>query len=377
MDITEMFWNASLEEIKQGYIETDEHYICLLCGSKFEKGIIYKDEDMFFEAWKYVKRHIEKAHGSVFLHLIQLDKKITGLTDHQNRLLRLFYQGKSDAEIKNEMEIGSTSTIRNHRFALKEKERQSRVFIAMMELLKEKNKAAGFVEPHKTAKMVDDRYNITTEENEKQLKKYFPEGTDGPIKTFEVKEKHKLIILREIAKRFKSGQIYSEKEVNEILKTAYHDYVTLRRYMIEYGFLERKPDGSQYWLKADDNGSKEVEMDRRAELRQLYKDEKIQAGVYQIKNTVNQKVLVLSTTNLKTINGKKFSLEMGSFINKELQKEWKEFGEEAFVFEVLEVLKTEKDEHIDVKDALKKLEQKWLDKLQPYGERGYNKKKEK
>jgi len=373
MNTAEMFWNASLEELKQGYLETDEHYICMLCGSKFEKGIIYKDENMFFEAWKYVHRHIEKEHGSVFMHLVQLDKKITGLTDHQNKLLRLFYQGKSDAEIKNEMEIGSTSTIRNHRFALKEKERQSRVFIAMMELLKEKDKAAGFVEPHRTAKMVDDRYSITAEEKEKQLKKYFPEGTDGPIKTFEVKEKHKLIMLREIAKRFKSGQIYSEKEINEILKTAYYDYVTLRRYMIEYGFLERKPDGSQYWLKTDDSGNGEVEMDRKAELRQLYKDEGIQAGVYQIKNTVNQKVLVLSTTNLRTINGKKFNLEMGSFINKELQKEWKEFGEEAFVFEVLEVLKAEKDEHFDLKDALKKLEEKWLDKLHPYGERGYNK----
>jgi hypothetical protein len=107
-------------------------------------------------------------------------------------------------------------------------------------------------------------------------------------------------------------------------------------------------------------------------LKQLYKDEETQAGVYQIKNTVNQKMLVLSTTNLKTINGKKFSLELGSFINKELQKEWKEFGEGAFAFEVLEVLKVKKDEYFDAKNALEKLEEKWLNKLQPYGERGYN-----
>jgi hypothetical protein len=30
----------------------------------------------------------------------------------------------------------------------------------------------------------------------------------------------------------------------------YDDYVTVRRYLIEYGFLDRKDDGSQYWLKA-------------------------------------------------------------------------------------------------------------------------------
>jgi DNA-binding CsgD family transcriptional regulator len=247
-----MLSNAALEELKQGYTETEEYYTCLLCGGKFEKGIIYKDEDILYEAEKYVRVHIEKEHGSVFESLIQLDKKITGLTDHQNSLLRLFYQGKSDAEIQEEMNIGSASTIRNHRFALKEKERQAKVFLGMMELLKKKDKAVSFVSPHKTAKMVDDRYSITTTENEKLLKNFFPKGPKGPIKTFSVREKHKLVILREISKRFESNRKYSEKEVNEILKAAHDDFVTLRRYMIEYGFMERKPDGSQYWLKSED-----------------------------------------------------------------------------------------------------------------------------
>ena len=30
----------------------------------------------------------------------------------------------------------------------------------------------------------------------------------------------------------------------------------------------------------------------------------------------------------------------------------------------------------NIQEALKKLEAKWLDKLQPYGEKGYNRKKE-
>ncbi|MNJ02211.1 hypothetical protein D3C73_1620960 [compost metagenome] len=65
-----------------------------------------------------------------------------------------------------------------------------------------------------------------------------------------MQEKSKLIILREIASsRFDAGQSYKEKEVNEILEKVYHDYVTLRRYLIEYGFMDREPDGSKYWLK--------------------------------------------------------------------------------------------------------------------------------
>lgn len=250
MGVSELFWNASLEELKNGYVQDEFHYICLLCGKKFEKGIIYSEDGLLYEAGRYVRLHVEKNHQSVFDYLIQLDKKITGLTDHQNSLLRLFYQGKSDKEIQQEMGIGSGSTIRNHRFALKQKERQSKVFLVMMELLKERDKhAPDFVSFHKTAKMVDDRYNVTEKEKDKILKKYFPEGTDGPLTTFYLKEKQKLVVLQEIAKRFESDRTYTEKEVNQILKVVYDDYVILRRYLIEYGFLDRKPDGSQYWVK--------------------------------------------------------------------------------------------------------------------------------
>jgi len=62
-------------------------------------------------------------------------------------------------------------------------------------------------------------------------------------------EDESLIALRKIAEKFQNSRIYREKEVNEILKGYYDDYVTLRRYLIEYGFLARKSDGSQYWLK--------------------------------------------------------------------------------------------------------------------------------
>jgi len=250
VEVSERFWNASLEELKSGCYEEGEHYICLLCGQRFEKGVIYSNAGVLYEAGRYVRIHIEQTHHSVFDYLIRLDKKLTGLTDHQNSLLRLFYQGKSDAEVQRETGIGSASTIRNHRFALKERERQSKVFMAMMELLKEKDRhAPAFVQIHKTATMVDDRYNVTDEENEAILKKYFPEGADGPLLKFPLKQKLKLVVLREIAKRFNSGRLYDEKEINLQLKAVYDDYVTLRRYLIDYGFLDRKPDGSQYWLK--------------------------------------------------------------------------------------------------------------------------------
>ena len=113
-------------------------------------------------------------------------------------------------------------------------------------------------------------------------------------------------------------------------------------------------------------------INRRKELVRLYKEMKPEAGVYQIKNTKNQKVFVASTVNLKTMNGKRMMLDGGAHKNKKLQEEWSKFGGEAFLLEVLEILKEKQDGYFDKTGELKKLENKWLKKLQPYGEAGYN-----
>lgn len=251
-EASEHFWNASLDEIKRGYIfqaET-ERFICLACGKSFVKGVIYPDKGTLYEAEAFAKRHIVKEHGSMFRHLLNLNKKLTGLTDLQKQLLQFFYDGLSDAGIVQALDGGSTSTIRNHRFMLREKQKQAKVFLAIMELLQEKTeKKSAFINVPLSATMLDERYAITVEENEDILKAYFRQGPDGPITGFPKKEKRKVAILRHIVKRFECGRLYTEKEVNEILKTAFDDYVTLRRYLIEYGFMDRKDDGSQYWVK--------------------------------------------------------------------------------------------------------------------------------
>lgn len=200
----------------------------------------------------------------------------------------------------------------------------------------------------------------------------FPKGLNGPLRTLNVKEKQKIVVLNEIAKRFDKRLIYSEQEVNEMLKPVYHDYIGLRRYLVDYGFLDRQSDGSEYWVKMSSERRGTKSMDRKKELRKIYKDLKTKAGVYQVKNTKNGKIFVGSTMDIKTLNGLRFMLKNGGNPNKTLQNEWDEFGEGAFVIEVLEELKTEETERSKIKKELEKLEEKWLVKLKPYGENGYN-----
>ena len=114
-------------------------------------------------------------------------------------------------------------------------------------------------------------------------------------------------------------------------------------------------------------------MKTRKDIHREYKERVKPAGVYQVKNTVNGKVLLGSSLNLEgPLNRHKFMLKIGSHTNKALQKDWDELGPDKFVFEILEEIKVKDDPNFNLKDELTLLEQIWLEELQPFGEKGYN-----
>lgn len=249
--ISELFWQATLDEIKQGYLYNQSHdeFTCLICGENFTNGIIYPEANILYDAKKYVEIHIAKCHRSAFHYLLDLDKKLTGLTDHQKAILELFYEGSSDNEVAKTLNTGSTSTIRNHRFSLREKQKQAKIFLAIMELLGEQiPKKHSFIDIPRNSRQVDERFAITEQENEKILNFYFKNGLQGSLDSFPLKEKKRIVILQHILKSFATNRKYTEKEVNTILKPIYEDYALLRRLLIEYGFMARVQDGSAYWV---------------------------------------------------------------------------------------------------------------------------------
>ncbi|HCW54537.1 MAG TPA: transcriptional regulator [Clostridium sp.] len=252
-DSNELFWNAKVEELINGYVEKDESYECIFCGEEFTKGRIYEINSIFFEAQKTAKIHIEKKHGSSLEYILGMNNSFTGISDVQRELLKMMAYGLSDKEIAGKLNIAK-STIRNHRFKLREKEKQARLLLAIMEMIfgKEKRKInmledTSLCDAHKTATTIDDRYNITTKERETVLKNYM--NSDGSIKSYPAKEKKKIIILSEIIKKFSRDKQYNEKEVNEIIKLVYEDYATIRRALVEYGFIYRSDDCTNYWIK--------------------------------------------------------------------------------------------------------------------------------
>jgi hypothetical protein len=237
--------HVSVEDLSVGYQLKQEHYCCLFCTEKFYVHEVFQVKGRFLTAEGMVKQHIVEAHDSPFHAILQLDKKLTGLSEVQIEMLGHFFNQTQDQDIVKRSSVNSVSTVRQHRFKLREKERQAKLFLALMQLLKDPQKYA----VHKGARQVDERYGIEQAEREKVLKTYFKNGLDAGIETIPSKEKKKLIILQHILTRFEKEQRYSEKEVNEILKGVHADFVSLRRHLIEYGFMERSDDGANYWVK--------------------------------------------------------------------------------------------------------------------------------
>ena len=111
----------------------------------------------------------------------------------------------------------------------------------------------------------------------------------------------------------------------------------------------------------------------RKDIIREYKERKKPAGVFQVKNLANGKVLLGSSLNLEgPLNSHKFMLTIGSHRNAALQKDWNELGPEMFSFEILEVVRVKDEPGFRLEDELSLLEEIWLEKLQPFGGRGYN-----
>lgn len=310
----ELIRNANIEDFKRGYLWDNEkgEFICLICKESIGENIDIINDHML-------------AHGTPIERLLMLDKKYTGLTEIQKELLDMLSNKCSDKEIANNL-AWSESTVRNIRFALRERARQARAFLAIMELVDEDS-----------SKSVNHKI------------RYFP-----------VKEEKRKALLPRFANLFEPNRFYTEEEVKKIIKKIYDDDALIRRYLVDYGYLKRDKYGEKYCKIEVENTMKNI---KRKELINNYKQQEIEMGIIQILNTVNGYSFVDICSNLyKPFESIKFKLNFGNMKVKGLQEDWDNYGEDSFEFKVVEKLKKkENSTEKEALDDLKELLNIWID----------------
>lgn len=73
----------------------------------------------------------------------------------------------------------------------------------------------------------------------------------GKLMQIPRKEKMKIQLFDELIQSFDRKREYKEREVNEILKGIYPDHAVLRRYLVDYQYLKRTDDSSEYQVDTD------------------------------------------------------------------------------------------------------------------------------
>lgn len=245
--------DASVEALRSGLVEEDGGFTCVYCGARFENGEVFPVGSRFFDARRAAQLHAA-AHEDRLERLFALGEKALSLTDNQKKLLTRFAAGERDADIADALGVAA-STVRHQRFMFRERAKAAKLFLAVWSIAEEgksKRKDAAeemLLPPHEGARMMDERYVITEKEQQKILENVFLSLEPLRLKVFSSKEKKKIVILRQVAAQFEAGHQYTEAEVNSILGEIWEDYATMRRYLIEYGYLERTRDGKTYWKR--------------------------------------------------------------------------------------------------------------------------------
>jgi hypothetical protein len=113
-------------------------------------------------------------------------------------------------------------------------------------------------------------------------------------------------------------------------------------------------------------------MDRK-ELIRACKEARRPMGIYRVRNTIDGRSLVGSSIDLPSmLNRHRTQLKFRGHRNEALQRDWDVLGPDAFAFEVVDTLTPPADDPgYDPTDDLRVLEELWLERLDPFDERGY------
>ncbi|MGM0124345.1 hypothetical protein IGI37_001722 [Enterococcus sp. AZ194] len=237
------FLQMSLNELKQGYRIDQANVCCNYCQEFFSF-----DSEQKALAVSQINEHLNRVHGGPNQALVSFASKYNTLTEKQKELLFSFSSEKKDQEIADLFKV-SPSTIRHQKFTFREKAKQAKVYLAQFEAVFSEKQAPedSLIPVPEATGVIDDRFVLTEKEYAEIVRKYFDFSTGEVVLTvFPKGQKNVIGILNRIVEEFSMRKRYSGKDIDRQLEKIYFDYLLIKRYLIDYGFFTRTPDGSEY-----------------------------------------------------------------------------------------------------------------------------------
>lgn len=207
----------------------------------------------------------------------------------------------------------------------------------------------------------------------------------GVLTKLPAQHKKRRIVLEQFALRLDPDRHYSEQEVTDLITPLFADYCTIRRLLVDEGLIHR--DGNSYWREPSaaateavaplprqrPKGSEATSKGTRKQIKRTLKQAAPEMGIFQIRCRANGKIYVAASRNLEgERNSRLFQLKMGKIVfSPQLQEDLDQYGAKQFEFSVLAVMDSP-EPGVPVERALSAMELEWLEKLQPFGEKGYN-----
>jgi hypothetical protein len=114
-------------------------------------------------------------------------------------------------------------------------------------------------------------------------------------------------------------------------------------------------------------------MINKKEIRKEYKNQKHPAGIYAVRNKIDNIMFIGTSLNLPAkIRGITFELEMGSHAYHNLANDYKKLGKENFEIFILDQIEVKDETDRGLQAELKTLEAMWVEKLKSEGVIFYN-----
>ena len=183
---------------------------------------------------------------------IQLDKIVNyhkALADPTRiRILVLLAGGEMNGQALAEKLGISPPTVTHHAAKLREasliNERRDKntIYFSLNEYFLKQNARAVTDLLFKEKNVVNDEQRGERNEKLRQsvLNAFYTE--DGKLRSIPSQYKKKLIVLEQLAARLERGKKYTEKEINEFIKTYHEDFATIRREFIMQHYMYREKE---------------------------------------------------------------------------------------------------------------------------------------